>query len=238
MEGATTGLNKCTEPVPGNLKKQKQNIHIDSCSTDIWPAGPVTRNQVSQPLCSPVALLSWDLWQLPVHYGRTGLWEPEEPGNWSDFPWIKVTCCCLLRYLGFDSLVSHGSFQPLFFTVVHVCVQGNGATAMTSCCRCASAQLRVFAPWTWSWSQVWQTTSQVQKIPLFIDVLAVARVDFQALFQINCCGLWIVNLTKSLTCCTDPSKNDPMNYNRWWVFFSFNVQPCFYFLMDTEMCDV
>lgn len=39
----------------------KKNIYIDFCSTDIWPRGPVVQNQLSQALCSPVALLSWGL---------------------------------------------------------------------------------------------------------------------------------------------------------------------------------
>lgn len=41
----------------------------------------------------------------------------------------------------------------------------------------------------------------------------------------NCCGFGIVNLTKSLTFCTDPSKNNPTNYNRWLVDTDFSVLP-------------
>lgn len=38
-----------------------KHVCIDLCSTDIWPRGPVGQSRRSQALCSPVALLSWDL---------------------------------------------------------------------------------------------------------------------------------------------------------------------------------
>lgn len=72
----------------------------------------------------------------------------------SFFPYLKATYCCLfqcipLLYLRFDSLCPTVVLS-LHFSRPFMCVQGNGATAMTFCCRCASAQLRVFAPRTWS----------------------------------------------------------------------------------------
>lgn len=214
MEGAITSLNKCIDPVPGNKTRAywfmlnrylaKRTCHTEPALTgSLLHCGPA--------LLGSLRAASTQLLQRTFRTRRARKLV-------SYFPHLKATYTLYFSmYPSFVLEVWVVVVLSLHFSRLFTCVQGSGATAMTSCCRCASAQLRVFAPWTWSWSQEWQTTSQVQKVPLFIDVLAVAWVDFHAVFQMNCCGFWIVNLKKSLTLCTDPSTNNPTNYNRWLV---------------------
>lgn len=75
-----------------------------------------------------------------------------------------VIFAILIHFYEFQSFVflmsSLTSLPTLHLLVVYV--QGSIGTAMTSCCSCASVQPRVSVLWTWSWSQAWLTTRQVQ----------------------------------------------------------------------------
>lgn len=92
-------------------------VYSRSCPTDIRSRGPVTQELLLQTVCPPVAQLSGDHWQMPVHYCRGDTEEPDsEIGSVFEvvacfiptvisMEWVSVFCVSLLLSPNFLSYI-------------------------------------------------------------------------------------------------------------------------------------
>lgn len=154
MEGAIAILNKFIDPVPG--KKKKKNcilIHVHQISGQEDLSDRTSYHRLFAPLW-PCSLGISDSCQYTTFAEDFKNHKSQKTGQFWGFFAFKSY---LLLSFNSSRLCTRGLILscPIVVFILHfsrlfTCVQGNGATAMTSCCRCASVHLRVFAPWTWS----------------------------------------------------------------------------------------